>query len=95
MFCVNTDTFDRKKTTAMTTCETNMNKSELLFQLNALNKAILKLNIEQLENEILSFEAPLHDPLNHPERNSTSYLITIKEKIIKLQKLQQKLALLP
>ena len=76
----------------MTTCETNMNKSELLFQLNALNKAILKLNIEQLENEILSFEAPLHDTLNYPEINSTSYLSAIKEKIIKLQKLQQKLA---
>ena len=76
----------------MTTCETNMNKSELLFQLNDLNKAILKLNIEQLENEILSFEAPLHDPLNYPEINSSSYLVKIKEKIIKLQKLQQKLA---
>ncbi|MBP5470262.1 MAG: hypothetical protein J6Z11_13570 [Candidatus Riflebacteria bacterium] len=76
----------------MTICDTTPNKSDLMVQVIALNKAILKLNIEQLENEILSFEDILHDALNHPEKANNSYLKSIKEKFAKLHLLQQKLA---
>ena len=76
----------------MTTCDTSFNKSDLMLQVIALNKAILKLNIEQLENEILSFEDSLHDPLNHPESNTVSFLNNIIEKFAKLHKLKSKLA---
>ena len=76
----------------MTTCETNVTKSDVMAQIVALNKAILKLNIEQLENEILSFEDSLHDVLNHPENASATYLNNIKEKFIKLSRLKQKLS---
>ena len=76
----------------MTACDTNVNKSDLLFQVNALNKAILKLNIEQLENEIISFEAPIHAALINPEKVSNTYLDIIKEKLSKLKVLKQKLA---
>ncbi len=74
------------------TCETSLNKSDLMLQVIALNKAILKLNIELLENEILSFEDILQNTLNNPENKNMSFLITIKEKFNKLHQLKQKLA---
>ena len=74
------------------TCETSLNKSDLMLQVIALNKAILKLNIEQLENEILSFEDILQNTSNNPENKNMSFLLTIKEKFAKLHRLKQKLA---
>jgi hypothetical protein len=52
----------------------------------------LKLNIEQLEDEILCFEDALYDALNHPEKNNSNYLKSIKEKFNKLRLLKEKLA---
>jgi hypothetical protein len=76
----------------MTTCNINKNRSDILFQVNSINKAILKLNIEQLEDEILCFEDALYDALNHPEKNNSNYLKSIKEKFNKLRLLKEKLA---
>ncbi len=76
----------------MTTCNINKNRSDILFQVNSINKAILKLNIEQLEDEILCFEDALYDTLNHPEKNNSNYLKSIKEKFNKLRLLKEKLA---
>ena len=74
------------------TCETSLNKSDLILQVIALNKAILKLNIEQLENERLSFEDILQNTSDNPENKNISFLLTIKEKLTKLHQLKQKLA---
>ena len=74
------------------TCETSLNKSDLMLQVIALNKAILKLNIEQLENEILSFEDILQNTSDNPENKNISFLLTIKEKFTRLHQLKQKLA---
>ncbi|MBQ3644705.1 MAG: hypothetical protein II961_08925 [Candidatus Riflebacteria bacterium] len=76
----------------MTTCNINKNRSDILFQVISINKAILKLNIEQLEDEILCFEDALYDALNHPEKNNSNYLKSIKEKFNKLRLLKEKLA---
>ena len=76
----------------MTTCNINKNRSDILFQVISINKAILKLNIEQLEDEILCFEDALYDALNHPEKNNSNYLKSIKENFNKLRLLKEKLA---
>ena len=78
----------------MTICSLNMKKTDILFQINTINKAILKLNIEQLEDEILGFEDALQDVLNHPEKSSFEYLEKVKEKFSKLRALKEKLAIL-
>ncbi len=78
----------------MTICNLNLKKTDVLFQINSINIAILKLNIEQLEDEILGFEDALHDVLNHPEKSSSEYLEKVKEKFSKLRALKEKLAIL-
>ncbi len=75
----------------MTTCNITKKNSNLLIQVTAINKAIIKLNIEQLEDEILSFKDKLYESLNNPEQPN-NYLETLKEKIIKLRNLQDKLS---
>ena len=78
----------------MTACDVNSNRTDIFIQINTINKAILKLNIEQLEDEILGFEDALHDVLVHPEKSSSEYLAKIKEKFSKLRALKEKLAAL-
>ncbi len=78
----------------MTACDLNINKTDIFLQINSINRAVLKLNIEQLEDEILGFEDALHDVLAHPEKSSFEYLETIKEKFAKLKALKEKLAVL-
>ena len=76
----------------MTACDINMNRTDIFLQINSINKAVLKLNIEQLEDEILGFEDALYDVLAHPEKSSSEYLTAIKEKFSKLKALKEKLA---
>ncbi len=76
----------------MTACGINSNRTDILIQINSINRAILQLNIDQLEDEILGFEDALHDVLNHPEKSSSEYLVKIKEKFSKLRALKEKLA---
>lgn len=76
----------------MTLCDIDSNRTDVFIQINSINRAILKLNIEQLEDEILGFEDALHDVLIHPEKSSSEYLSAIKEKFSKLRALKEKLA---
>ena len=78
----------------MTACDINSNRTDIIMQINSINRAILKLNIEQLEDEILGFEDALHDVLIHPEKSSSEYFVEIKEKFSKLKALKEKLAAL-
>ena len=78
----------------MTACDINLNKVDIFTQINSINIAILKLNIDQLEDEILGFEDALQDVLVHPEKSSTVYLVEIKDKFSKLRALKEKLAIL-
>ena len=78
----------------MTACDINLNKVDVISQINSINRAVLKLNIDQLEDEILGFEDALQDVLVHPEKSSTEYLERIKDKFCKLRALKEKLAVL-
>lgn len=75
----------------MMTSNINFNNSPIMLQAIALNKALLKLTIEQLEDEILAFEDVLSLAINHPEESPSIPFNTIKEKISKLNELQAKL----
>lgn len=70
----------------------NHNQSNIMFQAVALNKMLLRLTIEQTEDEILSFENALTNAINHPEELKNLPLDLIKDKFKKLNQLQCKLA---
>ncbi len=70
---------------------TNYDSSELLSQISLLNKYILKLNIERLEDEILAFEDTLRNAVSNPVLQEKIPLEIIKNKITKLHLLEERL----
>lgn len=69
----------------------NCNGSDIFSQIIALNKSIIKLNIERLEDEILAFEDSLRDAMAHPEKAASFPFTTVKEKFAQIKELENKL----
>lgn len=76
----------------MMTSNINSNNSPIWLQAISVNKALLELSIEKLEDEILAFEDAINYAMLHPEKESAIPFSSIEAKISKLNELEAKLA---
>lgn len=78
----------------MMTSNINFDFSPICLKAMAINKTILELSIEKLEDEILAFEDAINYAIQHPEKAPAIPFRLLEEKASKLSKLQEKLAAL-